>query len=82
LVAAERSDNSGLISKNNLVFGVGREKTLKESDGRVEDDSAFDAGLDANLHLVIVDEIRTDPFDIGGGRAIEVVGAKDGAKAV
>lgn len=72
MVAAERSNDGGLVGQNDLVVGAGREETLEESDGRVEDDSALNTSLDADLDLVVVDEIRANPFDVRGRLAVEV----------
>lgn len=82
MVTTERCNNSRLVGENDLVFGSGREESLEESDGGVEDDGTFSASLNPDLHFVVVDEVRADALDVGGRRAIEVGGAEKGAKAV
>ena len=82
LVASERSDDGGLIGKNDLVLGSGGEQTLKKSNGGVEDNGALHAGLHADLNLAIVDEVRANAFDIRGGLAVEVGVADFGTKVV
>jgi len=64
LVASERSNDGGLIGKNNLVLGSGGEQTLKKSNGGVEDNGALHAGLHADLNLAIVDEVRANALDV------------------
>lgn len=82
MIAAERGDDSGLISQKDFVFGVGREETLKKGDSGIENDGAFDASLHANLHLTVVNEVRANALDVGGRGTIEVVGAKERAETV
>ena len=72
LVAAHRSDDGRLIGQHNLVVGVRREKTLQESDGRVEDNSAFTASFDSHMNLAVVDEVSAHVVDVGRGVLVEV----------
>jgi len=72
LVAAKGCNNGGLIGEDDLVVGAGREETLEKGNGRVEDDGALSASLDADLHFVVVNEIRADALDVGGGTAVEI----------
>lgn len=82
LVSAEGSNDSGFVGKDDLVVGVGGEEPLEESDGGVEDDRALDTGLHADLDLVVVHEVGADALDVGGGLAVEVGRADEGAEAV
>ena len=66
MVATERSNNSRLVGKDNLVVGVGREQALKEGDSGVEDDSAFNTSLHANLDFAVVDEVGANTLDVRG----------------
>lgn len=66
MVATERSNNSRLVGKDDLVVGVGREQALKEGDSGVEDDGAFNASLYANLDFAVVDEVGANTLDVRG----------------
>lgn len=63
MVSTEGSDNSGLVGEDDLVVGVGGEQALEEGNRRVEDDAAFNTGLDADLHFAVVDEVAADAID-------------------
>lgn len=82
MVSTEGSNHSGFVGKDDLVVGVGREEALEEGDGRVEDDGAFDTGLDANLDLGVVDEVGADALNVRGGLAVEVSRADHRPEAV
>jgi hypothetical protein len=82
LVASEGGHDRGLVREHDLVVGVGREEALEEGDGGVEHDGAFDTSLDADLDLAVVHEVGADALDVGGGAAVEVGRADQGAEAV
>jgi hypothetical protein len=77
LVPAEGSNNSGLVGEEDLVVGVGREEALEEGDSRVENDGALSSGLDADLDLVVVDDVAADTLDVGRRLAVEVGGTEE-----
>lgn len=64
LVTAERSNDGGLVGKNDLVGRVGREKTLEEGDGRVKDDGTLTAGLGMDVDLMGVHEVGFHVRDV------------------
>jgi len=66
LVATKRSNNSRLVGKDDLVVGVGREQALEEGDSGVEDDSAFNTSLHANLNFAVVDKVGANTLDVRG----------------
>lgn len=80
LIPSQRSGHSGLVGKNNLVVLVRGEQPLKEGDGRVEDDSAFTSTLDADVDLLVVDQVRAYRIDERRGVIAEVGGAEEGSK--
>lgn len=82
LVSTEGSNNGGLVGKNDFVVGVRGEEALKKSDGGVEDDGTLNTSLDADLDLGVVDEVRADALNVGGGLAIEVSRADQRSEAV
>ena len=82
MIATKRCNDGRLVGENDLVFGSGREESLEEGDGGIEDDSTFGTSLNSDLHLVVVNEVRADTLNVGGRRAIEVGGAEKGTKAV
>lgn len=82
LVSSERSCDSGLVGKDDLVGRVRREEALKKSNCRVEDDSSLNTGLDADLHLVVVDEVRADSLNVRRRPAVEVGGADEATEDV
>jgi len=82
LIATKGCNDSRVVSKSEFVFGGRRKKALKKGNSGVEDYSPLDTSLYANLDLVVVDEVRTNTFDVGGRGAVKVGGAKKGTKAV
>lgn len=66
MVATKRSNNSRLVGKDDLVVGVGREQALEEGDSGVEDDSAFNTSLHANLNFAVVDKVGANTLDVRG----------------
>jgi hypothetical protein len=64
LISAQRRNNSGFVSKDDLVLRVGWEKTLEQRNGRVENDCAFHSGLDADLDFIVVDQIRANTLNV------------------
>lgn len=65
LITAEGRNDSGLVGQVDLVVGVGGEQTLEEGDGRVENDGALSSRLHADLELAVVDNVRSDSWDVG-----------------
>jgi len=72
LVTAERSNNSGVISKDDFIVGGRREEALKEGDGRVENNGAFYASLNSDFDLTVVHEVAVDSLDVRGRLAVEI----------
>jgi len=64
LVPAEGSNDGGLVSKDDLVGRVGREKTLEEGDGRVEDHSTLTASLGMDVDLMCVHDVGLHVRDV------------------
>ncbi len=72
LVTPERSNNSGVVSKDDFIVGGRREEALKEGDGRVENNSAFYASLNSDFDLTVVHEVAVDSLDVRGRLAVEI----------
>jgi hypothetical protein len=72
LVTSERSNNSGVVSKDNFIVGGRREEALKEGDGRVENNGAFYAGLNSDFDLIVVHEVAVDSLNVRGRLAVEI----------
>ena len=64
LISTQRCNNGGFVGKNNLVLRTGWEKTLEQSNGRVENDCAFHSGLDADLDFIVVDQIGANALNV------------------
>jgi hypothetical protein len=82
LVTTEGCDDSSLVGESDLVLGGGREKALKDGDGGVEDDGAFNTSLDAGLDFAVVNQVGADALNVGGRRGLEVVRAQESAQLV
>jgi hypothetical protein len=61
----QRGDHSSLVSESDAVLGVGREKTLEDSSGGVENRCALTANLHANVNFLEVDDLVADTLDVG-----------------
>lgn len=57
MVATEGRNNGRLVSEFDFIVGIGREESLKESDGGIENDSTLNTSLDAGFDLAVVDQI-------------------------
>lgn len=82
LVSAKRCDDGGLIRKLDLVLGVRGEQALKESYGRVKDNGALNASLDANVYLAVIDEVAAHTLDVRRRGVVEVRGAQSSTQLV
>jgi hypothetical protein len=74
LVPAQRCDDSSPIGELNLVHWVRGEQSLKDSDGRIEDNGALNTSLDADMHLAVIDELGAHALDVRRRGRVEVGG--------
>lgn len=72
LVPSERCSDDALVSENDGIARGGREKALKQRDGRVEDRIAFAASFGTNFNLPGVGKVRVESGDIRWGRGVEI----------
>jgi len=82
LVPVQGCDNGGTVSELLAVLGVGREETLKQSGGGIEDGGTLATRLHSDVNLLEVNELGGDLGDLGVTATGEVGIAEESSQFV
>jgi hypothetical protein len=82
LVSSEGCEDGRAVRETDPIVHGRREEALEKRDGGVKDDGALSACLDANVDLVVVDEVGAHALDRERRRGVEVHGAQQRAELV